>query len=367
MPIPADTVSLGDYERHFHAQVDPAIRAYIAGAAADGITQRENRAALDRLRLMPRAFVDMSRASARTVLFGETLEYPVLIGPTAFHKLVDPAGELATAEGASLTRTWMTVSTQASVTLEDVARAATSPLWFQLYMQPRADDTLTLVRRAEDAGYRAIMVTADAVISGIRNIEQRAGFRLPPGVFAVNTATFEPAEAITARAGSPVFQGMLRTAPTWADIAWICRQTTLPVLVKGILNAGDVQPAIDAGVAGIVVSNHGGRTLDTVPATIDVLPSVAQAVAGRVPVLLDGGIRRGTDVVKALALGAGAVLLGQPVLHALAVGGMPGVAHMLTILQTELEVAMALLGRPGVHDIDPSVLAPFPAAGAGRG
>ena len=367
MPIPADTVSLGDYERHFHALVDPAIRAYIAGAAADGITQRENRAAFDRLQLMPRVLVDMSQASARTVLFGETLDYPVLIGPTAFHKLVDPAGEMATAEAASLTRTWMTVSTQASVTLEELARASTSPLWFQLYMQPRPDDTLTLVRRAEDAGYKAIMVTADAVVSGIRNIEQRAGFRLPPGIAAVNTAGFQPTEPIRARAGSPVFQGMLRTAPTWADIAWLCRQTRLPVLIKGILNAHDVKPALDAGVAGIVVSNHGGRTLDTVPATIDVLPSVAQAVSGRVPILLDGGIRRGTDVVKALALGASAVLLGQPVLHALAVGGMPGVAHMLTILQTELEVAMALLGHARLDNVAPSICAPLAPAGERRG
>lgn len=365
--IPADTVSLGDYERHFHAMADPAIRAYIAGAAADGITQRENRAALDRLRLLPRVMVDMSQASARTELFGQTLDYPVIIGPTAFHKLVDPAGELATAQAASLTRTWMTVSTQASVTLEEVASQASSPLWFQLYMQPRRDDTLSLVRRAEDAGYVAIMVTADAVVSGIRNIEQRAGFRLPAGVSAVNIAGFAPNEPVTARAGSPVFQGMLRGAPTWADIEWLSAQTRLPVLVKGMLNAADVEPALNAGAAGIVVSNHGGRTLDTVPATIDVLPAVARAVAGRVPVLMDGGIRRGTDVVKALALGASAVLLGQPVLHALAVGGMPGVAHMLTILQTELEVAMALLGRPRLRDIEPSVFAPVPPEGQARG
>lgn len=355
-PIPADTVSLADYERHFHAMMDPAIRAYIAGAAADGITQHENRAALERLRLLPRVMADLSQASARTTLFGQPLEYPVLIGPTAFHKLVDPDGEIATVQAAGLTRTWMTVSVQASVTLEEVSRHASAPLWFQLYLQPRRDDTLSLVRRAEDAGYRAIVVTADAVVSGIRNIEQRAGFRLPPGISAVNLASFAPNEPVIARAGSPVFQGMLRGAPTWGDIAWLCGQTALPVVIKGMLNAADVRPALDAGVSGIVVSNHGGRTLDTVPATIDVLPAIAQAVSGRVPVLLDGGIRRGTDIVKAMALGASAVLLGQPVLHALAVGGMPGVAHMLTILQTELEVAMALLGQPRLEGLGPSVL-----------
>jgi len=356
MQIPADTVSLRDYEYRFHEKVDPAIRAYIAGAAADAVTQRENGAAFERIRLMPRALVDMSKASARSELFGETLEYPILIAPTAYHKLVHPDGELATVQGASLTRTWMTVSTQASVTLEDIANASTAPLWFQLYMQPRREHTLSLVRRAEQAGYKAIVVTIDAPVSGIRNAEQRAAFRLPGDVRAVNLAAFPSTGPVSASLGSPVFRGMLDHAPTWGDIAWLCRQTALPVLVKGLLNPADVKPALDAGVSGIVVSNHGGRTIDTVPATIDLLPAIASAVGGAVPILLDGGVRRGTDIVKAIAFGASAVLVGQPVLHALAVGGMPGVVHMLTLLQTELEVAMALLGRPALQDIDASML-----------
>ncbi|CAG9262858.1 L-lactate dehydrogenase [Paraburkholderia unamae] len=356
MHIPADTVSLFDYERHFHTRVDPAIRAYIAGAAADGITQRENRTAFDRVQLMPRALVDMSSATARTTLLGETLDYPVLIAPTAWHRLVCEEGELATARAASLTRTWMTVSAQASVALEAVAQAADAPLWFQLYMQPRREDTLTLVRRAEAAGYRALVVTVDAAVSGIRNVEQRAGFRLPEGVESVNLRGFARAEALDARGGSPVFKGLLAGAPTWADIEWLCRATALPVLLKGILNAADVPGALDAGAAGIVVSNHGGRTLDTVPATLDVLPGIAAAVNARVPVLLDGGVRRGTDVLKALALGAQAVLIGQPVLHALAVGGVAGVAHLLTLLQTELEVAMALTGVPRLDAVPRAVV-----------
>lgn len=354
MQIPPDTVSLGDYERHFHARVVPSIRAYIAGAAADGITQRENGAAFQRLRLMPRALVELSGASAQQTLFGEALAYPILMAPTAYHKLVHPDGELATVQAASLTRTWMTVSTQASVTLEEVARAATVPLWFQLYFQTRPQDTQALVRRAEQAGYKAIVLTIDAAVSGIRNIEQRAGFRLPDDVRPVNLDAFPPNPPARATHGSPVFQGMLDHAPTWADVEALCRQTALPVLVKGLLNPADVGPALDAGVSGIIVSNHGGRTLDTVPATIDCLPAVATAVAGRVPVLLDGGVRRGTDIVKAIALGASAVLVGQPVLHALAVGGMPGVAHMLTLLQAELEVAMALAGCPTLAAIGPS-------------
>lgn len=356
MLVPADTVSLADYERHFHARIEPGIRAYIAGAAADGLTQQANRDAFDGLRLLPRALADLSGATARTTLLGQTLDYPLLIGPTAFHKLVADDGELATAQAAALTRTGMVVSAQASVSLESIAASAPSPLWLQLYMQAERDDTLALVRRAENAGYRALVVTIDAVVSGVRNIEQRAGFRLPEGVAAVNLQGFRSNAPVLARAGSPVFQGMLANAPSWRDIAWLCSQTSLPVLVKGILNAADVRPALDAGVAGIVVSNHGGRTLDTVPATIEVLPEIAKTAAGRVPLLLDGGIRRGTDIVKALALGADAVMIGQPILHALAVGGMAGVAHMLTILQTELEIAMALTGAPTIEAIDASLI-----------
>lgn len=359
--IPADTVSLGDYERRFHERVGPEVRAYISGAAADGITQRENRLGFDRLRLMPRAMVDLSQASARSTLLGESLEYPILIAPTAYHRLVHPDGELATAQAASLTRTWMTVSTQSSIRLEDVARASSAPLWFQLYFQPRKEDTFALVRRAEAAGYRALVVTIDATISGIRNMEQRAGFRLPSDVRAVNLDGFAAAPPVSTHGGSPVFKGMLASAPTWDDLRELCDTTRLPVLVKGLLNPQDVAAALTCGVAGIIVSNHGGRTLDTVPATIDCLPGIVAEVDGRVPVLLDGGVRRGTDIAKAIALGAAAVLIGQPVMHALAVGGMPGVAHMLTVLQAELEAAMALLGSPTLDALDASkVLPPYP-------
>lgn len=356
MIVPPDTVSLFDYERHFDDRVDPAIRAYIAGAGADGITQRANREAFDRLRLMPRVLRDLSQATARSELFGEALDYPIILAPMAYHKLVHPDGELATVEAAGLTRSWMTVSTQASVRLDEIAARATAPLWFQLYTRPSREDTLTLVRRAEDAGCKALVLTVDAPVNGVRNIEQRAGFRLPADIAPVNLAGLAPDLFVPPRPGSPVFQGMLHAAPTWETVGWLCGRTPLPVLLKGILNPEDVEPAIAAGAGGIIVSNHGGRTLDTLPATVDALPAVAAKVARRVPVLMDGGIRRGTDVLKAIALGADAVLVGQPVLHALAVGGLAGVAHMLTLLQTELEVAMALTGRARLSDIDRSVI-----------
>lgn len=356
MIVPPDTVCLADYERHYRSRVEPSIQAYISGAGADGLTQRSNREAFDRLTLMPRALRDMSHATTTSRLLGEDLASPILIAPMAYHRLVNPEGELATVAAASLTRTWMTVSTQSSVTLEDAAAQAGAPLWFQLYVRPHREETLALVRRAEAAGYKALVLTIDAPVNGMRNMEQRAGFRLPEGIEPVNLAGMAPDGFVPQRPGSPVFQGMLQAAPTWDTVAWLCAQTKLPVLLKGIMNPLDVEPAIAAGAAGLIVSNHGGRTLDTLPATIDVLPLVAATVAGRLPVLLDGGIRRGTDILKAIALGASAVLVGQPVLHALAVGGVPGVVHMLTVLQTELEVAMALTGRPTLSEIDGSVI-----------
>lgn len=356
MTVPLDTVSLADYERHFLNRADEGVIGYIAGAAADGLTQAANRKAFDALRLMPKSLVDLRQASAACTLLGESLPFPILIAPTAYHRLVHPAGERATAEAARLTRTPYVVSQQASIGLEEVAEAAGDAiLWFQLYLRPLREETLTLVRRAEDSGYRALVVTVDAPVTGIRNHEQRAGFVLPPDISAVNMAGMVATDPVGG-AGSPVFRGMLQHAARWEDIRWLRSQTRLPILLKGILNPDDAGRVVDLGVDGIIVSNHGGRTLDTLPATIEALPAVVSAVRGRVPVLLDGGIRRGTDVLKAIASGAAAVLVGQPVLHALAVGGMVGVAHMLTILQTELEVAMALAGRPTLSDLDASVL-----------
>lgn len=350
-PVPTDVVSLADYERYARARLPADIWAYIAGGGADGLTQQRNRDAFDKLTLSGRVLADMSSASTETNLFGIRLPFPVFLAPVAHQKLVHADGELATALGASALNVPLVLSTLASVSLEDVADVATAPLLFQLYMQQDRAATLTLVRRAEAAGYRALVVTVDAPVNGVRNIEQRAGFRFPGGVSPVNIAGMQQPVSRAGPGESPVFKGLLDRAPGWADLEWLRAETRLPTLIKGVMHPDDAERAISAGVDGIVVSNHGGRTLDTLPATIEVLPQVAHVVAGRVPVLMDGGVRRGTDVLKAIALGASAVLIGQPQLHAIAVAGPVGIVHMLTILRAELEVAMALTGCATVGSI----------------
>lgn len=354
--VPHDVVSAFDYERHARERIPDDVWAYVAGAAGDGLTRRRNREAFDRLELRGRVLKDMSNASTGSTLFGIDLPFPILLAPVAHQRLVHPDGELATALGAAACGAWMCVSTLAGATIEEVARVARAPLIFQLYMLGGREASLALVRRAEAAGYRAIMVTADAPINGVRNEEQRAGFRLPPHIVPVNIAGIS---APISRAGpgeSPVFKGLLDGAPTWADIEWLRARTPLPLLVKGVTHPADAERAIDCGLDGIVVSNHGGRTLDTLPASIDLLRAVADKVSGRSPLLLDGGVRRGTDVLKALALGASAVMIGQPIMHALAVAGPVGIAHLVALLRAELEAAMALTGCATMDAIDDDVL-----------
>ncbi|MGE0611818.1 MAG: alpha-hydroxy acid oxidase [Hyphomicrobiales bacterium] len=355
-PVPADAVSVLDYERHARERLPADVWAYVSGAGADGLTCRWNREAFDRIRLTGRVLEDFSGASTSSTLFGEPLDFPVVLAPVAHQKLVHPEGELAAVVGASAARAWMCVSTLASVRIEDIARESRTTLLFQLYMQPERDATLRLVRRAEAAGCKALMVTVDAPVAGVRNEEQRAGFRLPAHARPVNLEGSARPPVQAGPGESPVFKGLLDGAPRWSDIEWLRGETKLPLLLKGIVNPSDAERAIGCGVDGIVVSNHGGRTLDTLPASIDALARVRERVGEGVPLLLDGGVRRGTDVLKALALGASAVMIGRPLMHALAVAGAVGVAHLLTLLRAELEAAMALTGCPSVGDIGPHVL-----------
>jgi len=345
--IPADVVALSDYEPLARERMSAAAWAFVEGGAGDEHSLRANLEAFSRWHLIPQVLSDFSGGGDTAhSLFGHQHAVPILIAPVAFQQLAHPEGERATVLAASAMQAGMVVSTQAGCSLETLAQGAAAPLWFQLYIQPDREFTAQLVARAEAAGYQALVLTVDAPIHGPRNREQRAGFRLPAHIRAANLEGMRSLSLESLRPGGPSLlqSQLLRHAPSWADVRWLRGLTRLPLLLKGILSADDALRALDAGADGVIVSNHGGRTLDGVPASMDALPAVVDAVAGRMPLLLDGGIRRGTDVFKALALGASAVLVGRPLIHALAAAGAPGVAHALHLLRTELEMTMALSG-----------------------
>lgn len=355
--IPPDLVSVQDYERYARAHIDPAVFEYIYGGGADEISLCRNRSAFDELMIYPRVLRDLTQGSTHLRLLQEDFRHPILLAPVAFQKMVHPGGESAVAQAASLLEAGMIVSTLASEPLEDIARQTQSPRWFQLYFQQSRDFTMQLVRRAKLAGYSKLVVTVDAPLHGIRNRAQRAGFVLPEDVTAINLNDRpELPRRVLNPSQSIVFQGMMSEAPTWEDIRWLVEKSEMPVILKGILHPQDAVAAKAIGVAGVIVSNHGGRTLDTVPSAMDVIRTVRATVGPGYPVLLDGGVQRGTDVFKAIAMGADAVLIGRPQVYALAVAGALGVAHMLRVLREELEVAMSLAGTATLADITPDML-----------
>lgn len=357
--VPADIVALADYQRHAAARLDAHALAYIDGGAADEITQRANRSAWDALWLQPRVLRHVGDGHTRVELLGRTLAHPILLAPVAFQQIAHADGELASAHAAAAQGAGVIVSAQASVSLERIAEAVRheadrGPLWFQLYMPHDRGFARELLRRIEAAGYEAVVLTVDAPSHGARDRMRRAGGAWPAHVRAVNLAAQPP--AARTRGGASLF-AQLQAAPTWDDIGWLRDATSLPLLVKGVLHPADALEAAARGAAGIIVSNHGGRTLDTALPTAHALPRIAQSLAALpgaiAPALLvDGGIRRGTDVLKACALGARAVLLGRPYVHALATCGALGVAHALRLLRDELEIAMALCGCRDLANID---------------
>jgi 4-hydroxymandelate oxidase len=292
--------------------------------------------------------VDVSSIDTGSTLLGTRLPFPVLLAPTAYHAMVHPGGEAETARGAGKSGALLVVSSATNTRLDAIARAATGPLWFQLYVQSDRGFVTSVVREAEAAGCRALVVTVDAPVVGPRYRQMRAKFKLSPGLTLPYMDDVNKGRDSLLRGGN--------TRMTWAEIEWLQSVTRLPVLLKGILNPDDAERAVAAKVAGIIVSNHGGRMLDTAPATIAALPAVTERVAGRIPVLVDGGVRRGTDILKAMAFGASAVLVGRPYLHGLAVAGADGVARVVALLRDEFEQAMALTGRPTLASIDRSVI-----------
>jgi 4-hydroxymandelate oxidase len=354
-PSGSEPICLADFEPLAKAKMPTMGWEYINGGAGDELTMKWNKEAYQRIRLKPHVLVDVSRLDTRVTLFGQAHAFPILLAPTAAQKLTHPEGELATARGAAAAGAAMILSSFSNTSLEEVAAAAKTPLWFQLYAQTDHGFTRDLVQRAEAGGYRALCLTVDTAVAGARNRETRANVKLSPLPNLKSLKGFGSEGAV--RTGSlDIFSSVLDAALSWKDVEWLRSFAKIPLLVKGVLNPEDADRAVKAGVAGIIVSNHGGRNLDTVPATIEALPEVADKVAGRVPVLVDGGIRRGTDVLKALALGAIAVLIGRPYLYGLGAQGEAGVTKVVNILQREFAMAMALTGRTNIASIDRSVI-----------
>jgi len=325
--------------------MDPAAFDYVAGGAGTETTLRENQAAFARWQLRPRVLVDVASVDPSTTLLGTPVALPVALAPTARQRLAHPDGEAAVARAASAAGVLTCVSTMSSCSLEDVAAAATGPRWFQLYVHKRRDTTVALVERAAAAGYSAIVLTVDFPVPGRRERELRSGFGLEWGGLGNFPDLGGGVEFL------PLMAELHEQRLTWRDLEWIRSLSSLPLVVKGLLTGEDARNAVEHGAAGIVVSNHGGRQLDRTPAAIDVLEEVVDAAAGGAEVYLDGGVRRGTDVLIALALGARAVFVGRPHFFALATGGEAGVGSMLAIVRDELENGMRLLGTPRIADV----------------
>jgi 4-hydroxymandelate oxidase len=360
-PVTAAPVSIADYEALARAKMERGAFDYIAGGSGDERTLAMNVQAFDRYVLRPRVLVDARTVDTSTTVLGQPLAAPIMLAPTAFHRLAHPEGERATARAALALGTVFVLSTVASTSIEEVAAAAAAPLWFQLYVYKDPAITREMVRRAETAGYRALVLTVDTPRLGRRERDARNRFALPQGIEPANFAAVHQLVAARAvQAGQSPFAAQVSElfdpALDWDKVAWLKSITKLPLLLKGVMTAEDARLAVQAGVAGIIVSNHGGRQLDGTEATIAALPRVAEEVAGAIPVMMDGGIRRGVHVLTALALGAQAVFIGRPYLWGLAVDGEQGVRNAYELLRSELELAMALSGRTSIGAIDRSLV-----------
>jgi 4-hydroxymandelate oxidase len=329
---------------------------YVRSGGGDEISMRENRAGFERLQLSPSVLVDVSQLDTRVNLFGGEFESPILLAPVAYHRLYHPEGEIGTARGASAAGAGFVISTFTTTSIDEIARNTQRPIWFQLYVQRDRAFTKDMVQRAVASGCKAVCLTVDTPVLGCRYSQQ--SFGLPKNLECVHLRGLglgTPSLGHIAQRNS-IYDTLFDPSFNWNDLDWLRSVAGVPVILKGVLSAEDGKRAVERGADGVIVSNHGGRNLDTVPATIDALPRVVEAVAGRIPVMLDSGIRRGTDVLMALALGAKAVFIGRPYVYGLAAGGAKGVERVILILRDELERAMALTGRRSIAEIDASVL-----------
>ena len=353
-------VNLHEYEAAARDLLPPMVVDYVFGGSCDEVTLRGNRAAFDRWRLLPRVLRGLRETSTATTVLGQTVALPVLIAPSGLHRLAHDEGELATARAARAAGTIYTMSTASTVPIETVAPEA-GQWWFQLYVFSDRGITRDLVERAAAAGASALVVTVDVPLLGRREADERNRFTLPPGVAMANLRAPEHQRMPVNEDGSGLTTYIGATwepALSWKDLDWLASLSPLPVIPKGILHPADALLAFEHGARAVIVSNHGGRQLDSAVASLDALPAVAAAVAGRGEVLVDGGIRRGTDVLMALALGARAVLIGRPTYWGLALAGEAGVRHVLELLRAELALDLMLCGLASPNEVTRELLAP---------
>ena len=353
-------LSVADYARVAHGKLADGVRDYFEGGALDEITLRENTAGWERLKLYYGVLAGVGKREMETTVLGQKISMPIVVAPTAFHKLACETGEIATARAAKAAGTLFILSSLSNTAMEKVFAEAGSPRWFQLYIYKDREITRELVQRAEAAGAEAIVLTVDAPGLGTRERDARNSFRLPDGLAVENLAPLGKGD-MPKVAGSGLaayVRENFKSDLGFGDLDWLCGATRLPVVVKGVCRGDDARRAAEHGAKAVVVSNHGGRQLDTAPATCEVLPHVVEAAGDLCEVYVDGGIRRGSDVLKAIALGARAVLVGRPILWGLTVAGEQGATAVLTILLRELDEAMLLCGCSRLSDIESSLLKP---------
>jgi len=353
-------LNVSDHARAARGRLPKDCFDYYEGGALDEITLRENTAGWDRLKLYYQVLASVGQRDMSTTVLGQPISMPIVVAPTAFHKLACGDGEIATAKAARAAGTLFILSSLSNTAMESVFAQAGSPRWFQLYIYKDREITLELVKRAEAAGAEAIVLTVDAPGLGTRERDARNNFRLPDGLTVENLAPLGKGKLPEVKGSglAAYVRENFKADLGFDDLDWLCRSTRLPVVVKGVCRGDDARRAAEHGAKAVVVSNHGGRQLDTAPATCEVLPHVVEAVGDRCEVYVDGGIRRGSDVLKAIALGARAVLVGRAVLWGLCVAGEEGAFHVLEILRRELDEAMLLCGCTTLSEIDGSLLKP---------
>jgi 4-hydroxymandelate oxidase len=351
-------VCLDDYETEAKTLLSRMAFDYLSSGSGDGYTLRRNRAAFQEIELIPRVLVDVGKIDTRVEILGRVHQFPILLAPAGYHKLFHPDGEIETVRGANACGATLIASCFSTVPYEEMRRVSADPLWFQLYINPDRGFTRELVQTVVQAGCEAVCITVDMPVNPPKDNQYSTPFQLPEGLIRANLRGLgnEVASASHRATGRNIYNYVRAANATWKDIEWLRSILPVPLLIKGILRPEDAHTAIAAGCNGVIVSNHGGRALDGVPATVDVLPRIADATRDHGLVLMDGGIRRGVDALKALARGAKAVMIGRPYVFGLAVRGAPGVKEVVDMLRVELEMAMALSGSASIAEIDETLL-----------